>query len=194
MTSDVDGLDEKRAAVDKRNRNISRTHRQQKQWRQKQFLAELRRLGTDNHAADSVGISTDIVQKWKKTDADFLAEYEKANEFVTDMGKRALMQRGVEGVVEPVYQGGKKVGHVRRYSDRCLELMLKSRDKSFRGLDDVNQTEILRAVDEIVSRVTLAINKRLPQTCPHCKSLLNLRTEIVDELARVSASMGMPTS
>lgn len=37
----------------------------------------------------------------------------------------ALYERGVEGVDEPVYQGGKMVGTVRKYSDTALIFYLK---------------------------------------------------------------------
>lgn len=36
-------------------------------------------------------------------------------------------RRAVDGVDEPVFQGGELVGHVRRYSDRLLEFLLRGR-------------------------------------------------------------------
>ena len=42
------------------------------------------------------------------------------------MAEDELFRRAVEGVEQPVYQLGKLVGHVREYSDKLLELYLKS--------------------------------------------------------------------
>ncbi len=42
------------------------------------------------------------------------------------------MRRAVDGVDEPVYQGGKKVGSITRYSDTLLIFLLKANRDKFR--------------------------------------------------------------
>jgi hypothetical protein len=39
----------------------------------------------------------------------------------------ALWERGVKGILRPVYQGGRKVGSVREYSDAAAIFLLKGR-------------------------------------------------------------------
>lgn len=43
------------------------------------------------------------------------------------MLEQEAYRRAVEGVEEPVYQGGELVGTVRRYSDKLLEFLLRGR-------------------------------------------------------------------
>lgn len=164
-----------------------------KVWRQKTFIDAFKLTGTDTHACDACGVDMSTLGVWKKTDAAFMEKYNEAQGYITDLLKRSGLIRATSGYTRPIYQGGQKVGEEKVYSDRCWEILLKARDKSFRGLDDISQLEISKAVDEIVAKVQMVINKALPQTCPHCKNLLGLRENIVKELEKVSGVMGMPT-
>lgn len=171
--------------------NAARAKREHKAWRQKTFIDSLRAHGTDSFAMEAADIGRTALIEWKK-EPEFAAKYKEAQDFVTDILKRSGFARATVGVERPIYQGGKKVGTERVYSDRCWEILLKGRDKTFRGLDDRGQVEILRAIDDIVAKVQAIINKALPQTCPHCKNLLGLREEVVKELTRICEAMGTP--
>ena len=43
-----------------------------------------------------------------------------------------IRRRGLHGYEEPVFQGGKMVGKIRRYSDRLLEILAKAHRPKFR--------------------------------------------------------------
>ena len=51
--------------------------------------------------------------------------YAEAKEDAIDRLQREGHRRATLGVDEPVYQGGKRVGFIRRYSDRLLEVLLR---------------------------------------------------------------------
>ena len=42
------------------------------------------------------------------------------------------MRRGRDGVLRPVFQGGRLVGEVRQYSDRLLMMVIKGRARQYR--------------------------------------------------------------
>ena len=63
---------------------------------------------------------------WNKADhAAFQAALPKAERLAGDLIEAELVRRAVEGVDEPVFQQGRLVGFVRKYSDRLLELAAK---------------------------------------------------------------------
>ena len=43
----------------------------------------------------------------------------------------------MKGWLEPVYQGGKRVGVIRKYSDACLLSLLKARHPAFRDRKEI---------------------------------------------------------
>lgn len=56
-------------------------------------------------------------------------------------------RRGKTGVLKPVYQGGKKVGSVREYSDTLLIFMLKgTRPEKYRDRQQIDVTASLYKV------------------------------------------------
>lgn len=63
---------------------------------------------------------------WVREDAAFSAAYLEATEDAGDRCEAEVHRRAVEGWDEPVYQGGKRVGTIRKYSDRLLELRVKA--------------------------------------------------------------------
>src|SRR5574337_1699712 len=58
---------------------------------------------------------------------DFSAAWDAALELGTDSLEDEAVRRAHEGTLKPVYQGGKKVGTIREYSDTLLIFMLKAR-------------------------------------------------------------------
>lgn len=50
---------------------------------------------------------------------------DEAIEQGSDILEAEAWRRAVEGVEEPVYQGGKEVGRIQRYSDTLMVLLLK---------------------------------------------------------------------
>ena len=59
-------------------------------------------------------------------DPSFAAAWDSALEIAVGALEDVAIERAVKGVLEPVYQGGVKVGTVRRYSDSLLILLLRA--------------------------------------------------------------------
>lgn len=93
--------------------------------KQAAFLAAYSELGNVSAAAlvSEVHISTHY--KWMHEDPEYPAKFEEAKKIAIDKLEAEARRRAVEGVEEPVYQGGKKVGTIRRYSDTLLIFLLK---------------------------------------------------------------------
>lgn len=89
------------------------------------FLVAYSEVGTITHAAELAGITRRTVQNWKNSDPDFAAAMVEAEEKAAERLEQEARRRAVEGVAEPVYQGGKQVGTVRKYSDTLLIFLLK---------------------------------------------------------------------
>lgn len=90
----------------------------------KKFLATYATVGTVLHACQESGVNRASLYVWLKQDAEFLAAYEQAQEEVIESLEREAMIRAVDGRLEPVYQGGKKVGTIRKRSDVLLIFLL----------------------------------------------------------------------
>ncbi|MER1940637.1 terminase [Castellaniella sp. FW104-16D08] len=99
------------------------THR--KPVRQKAFLAALASCGVVGQALAIVDLHRSTVLRWRKDDPEFAAAYDQALEDATDTLESEARRRAVEGVDEPVYYKGERVGAVRRYSDKLMEVLLK---------------------------------------------------------------------
>jgi len=83
------------------------------------------KVGTVTHACKEVGIARRTFYLWIKTDKKFLAAYQEAQEEAIESLEKEARRRAIEGTLEPVYQGGKRVGAIRKYSDTLLIFLLK---------------------------------------------------------------------
>lgn len=93
------------------------------------FLAALSECGITSHAAEVAGINRLTVWRRRKDDPEFAAACEEAIEMAADKLEAEARRRAVEGVEEPVYQGGQFIGTRTVYSDSLLALLLKGRRK-----------------------------------------------------------------
>jgi hypothetical protein len=93
------------------------------------FLAALAEHGVINRACEAVGIDRQTVWIRRQKNPDFAAQCELAIEMSADKLEQEARRRALEGVEEPVYQGGQLVGTRLVYSDSLLALMLKGRRK-----------------------------------------------------------------
>lgn len=118
-------------------RNITPT--EQKKVRQTQFIALVRGIPgkklplSIRAACDAVEISRQTFFNWKKSDPDFQAAWNDAWDDGADLVEDEALRRAVEGVEEPVYQGGVLVGRKRVYSDKLMERMLEARKPGLYG-------------------------------------------------------------
>ena len=90
------------------------------------FLEALRRSGVVKHAVEAAGIARRTAYDARERDEEFKQEWDEIIEAATDEIEREAVRRAVEGTLKPVFQHGRKVGEIREYSDRLLELLLKA--------------------------------------------------------------------
>ena len=101
------------------------------------FLAELARHGIVVRAARAASphSARGCVMSFRDErgrDPEFASDWDEAMEQARGQVESELHRRAVEGYEEPVYQRGEKVGTVRKYSDRLLELRFKSLIPAYR--------------------------------------------------------------
>lgn len=92
--------------------------------RKERFLELFRERGVLYVCADMVGVTGHTVINHRRSDPEFGIAYKEAREHYTDnVIIRALTDRGVDGVEEPIIGGKERdvvVAHKRVYSDACL--------------------------------------------------------------------------
>src|SRR5690242_3011280 len=98
--------------------------------RQRTFLRALSQTGCVRDACARAGISNTSAYRMKKRSAPFARAWDRALAKAMPTIEQAAYERAVIGWEEPIVQGGKLVGHKRRYSDSLLRLLLQ---RSFGG-------------------------------------------------------------
>lgn len=98
----------------------------------KPFLKSLAEYGVVTYAAEAAGVSKTAVHNRRQRDEKFARAWDIALEKATDVLEKEAQRRAVQGVDEPVYQGGKQVGSITRYSDTLLIFLLKANRDKFR--------------------------------------------------------------
>lgn len=120
--------------------------------RRRVFLDELARHGiviraaraASPHAGERAALKT--FYNARERDPEFAEAWDNAIATATSVVESELHRRAVEGYEEPVYQRGEKVGTVRRYSDRLLELRAKALLPHYRErAGDINVTATAQA-------------------------------------------------
>lgn len=98
----------------------------------REFLRAYRRCGEVTTAAYSIGVVPETVYNYKRANPAFALLMEKVRRRFRLGIEDEVYRRGVEGVVEPLVTGKgvvldeeKNPVHVRKYSDRMLELLAK---------------------------------------------------------------------
>lgn len=98
----------------------------------KPFLKNLAEYGVVTYAAQAAGVSKTAANHRRRRDEKFSRAWDAALEAATDVLEKEAVRRAVQGVDEPVYQGGKQVGTITRYSDTLLIFLLKANRDKFR--------------------------------------------------------------
>jgi hypothetical protein len=93
------------------------------------FLAALAECGILSQAAEAAGVDRATVWRRRQDDAEFAKACDEAVDMAADKLEAEARRRAVEGVEEPVYQGGQLIGTKTVYSDSLLALLLKGRRK-----------------------------------------------------------------
>ncbi len=104
------------------NGNTSATPKKRLSTKQKQrlFLASFAQTANVLRAAEEAGVYRTTVYKWQEHDADFDFAFNQAKEDARDVLRAEILRRGYTGWDEPVFQGGRLVGTVHKYSDTLL--------------------------------------------------------------------------
>jgi hypothetical protein len=97
------------------------------------FLESLRNSPNVSAAAAAASVSTKTAYEHRKKFLEFAKNWQAALEEGTDNLIGAAYERAQKGVLKPVYQQGKLVGHVREYSDTLTIFLLKNHRPSVYG-------------------------------------------------------------
>lgn len=90
------------------------------------FLIALSQNGNVSGACLAAQIDRSAVYRAKDDDPSFAARWDEALKIAVDRLEAEAWRRAVEGVDEPVFHKGQKVGAIRRYSDTLLTVLLKA--------------------------------------------------------------------
>lgn len=90
------------------------------------FLEALTESGNVRVAASRSTLSLMTLYRYRKAHPDFAQQWDEARTIAMDaVLEPEATRRAVEGVLEPIYYQGAKVGTVRKYSDTLLMFLLK---------------------------------------------------------------------
>lgn len=116
--------------------NTSRTSK-----RDAAFFAALAQGAPVTQALATCGYTRSSAYRWKDEDPAFAQQWEQAVDTAVELMEREADRRAIEGVLEPVYWRGQKIGEVRKYSDVLLIFRLKAlRPDKYR--DNVRQENV----------------------------------------------------
>lgn len=73
------------------------------------------------------GFSRSAAYEWRDVDDEFRKRWDEAVEEGTDRLEDEAQRRARDGVTEPIYYKGDRVGEVQRYSDTLMIFLLKAR-------------------------------------------------------------------
>lgn len=96
---------------------------------------------------------------WKREDPEFAAEWEAALALGVEAMEDEAKRRAFTGYDEPVYQGGRKVGEIRRYSDMlAVRLLSAHAPEKYRERSDmrVSGTLDVRAMSDAALEAEIA--------------------------------------
>jgi len=96
------------------------------------FLEAYAMTGNITVSSEAAAIAPHTVRMKRDSDPEFSLRFDEAyDEFRSTLEVEGY-RRAVEGVLEPVYQGGKLVGHKRAYSDGLLQTYLKAHHPKYK--------------------------------------------------------------
>lgn len=111
------------------------------------FLRWYSQSGNVTYAAKRAGVDRGQVYRWQEESDQFAAAFREADLKATEVLEREAWRRANEGVAEPVYQHGKLVGTIQRYSDNLLMFLLRARaPERYRDRVDVSVAPIIKSV------------------------------------------------
>jgi hypothetical protein len=123
------------------------------------MLAAYRNTANVSRAAQVAGICRRSHYEWLASDATYAAAFQASGVEAIQVLEDEANRRAVEGVKEPVYQGGKLVGEVQRYSDTLLIFLLKGAlpDK-YRDNFKIDSTAKITAEGEVAKNLAVLLS------------------------------------
>lgn len=106
-------------------RSNKRIERLRHEAKRAKFLAAYAELGSITAAAKKLGMDRSAHYQWLD-DSAYMIDFAKANRLAVEGLEAEARRRAVDGFEVPVFQGGKKIGTQRTYSDRLLEKLLEA--------------------------------------------------------------------
>ncbi len=111
--------------------------------RRAKFLEELAKHGIVGEAAKRASLHSHhgCIQTFydeRKKDPEFAKAWDEALLLARYSAERELHRRAVEGVDEPVFQGGKQVGKIKKYSDTLLLARMRKLDPGYRPMQRID--------------------------------------------------------
>jgi len=111
------------------------------------FLKSYALYGNITRAAKAAGIGRVTVYHWQEHDPEFALAMRQADLQATEVLEQEAWRRARDGTAEPVFQHGKEVGTIQRYSDALLMFLLRARaPERYRDRVDVSVTPVIKAV------------------------------------------------
>ncbi|HEY1188573.1 MAG TPA: hypothetical protein VGE74_13050 [Gemmata sp.] len=110
-----------------------------KDWRVT-FLEALADTGSVVRAARAAKVHRSTAYDHRETDTGFRDAWKEAERISVENMEAEARRRAVEGTLKPVFQGGKKVGEVREYSDTLLIFLLKAHDPKYRDKQQIEHS------------------------------------------------------
>jgi hypothetical protein len=111
------------------------------------FLKSYALCGNVTTAAKAAGVGRSTVYVWQEDEPDFVLAMRQADLQATEVLEQEAWRRAREGIAEPVFQHGKEVGTIQRYSDQLLMFLLRARaPERYRDRVDVSVTPVIKAV------------------------------------------------
>lgn len=104
------------------------------------FLAQYAKVGNVAVACEKARIHRSTIHRWAEHDDEFAMRYEQAKNDYCDSLRNEISRRGRDGWIEPVYQEGRKVGSVRKYSDTLLIFQAKAHMPEYREKVQLEQS------------------------------------------------------
>ena len=106
--------------------------------KKKEFVEQLKKTANVSLAANACNVKKQTLYNHKKSDSQFSEAWDEAVEEAIDMLEAEAQRRAFMGCDEPVYQGGKNVGVITKYSDVLAMFLLKAyRPEKFRERFDM---------------------------------------------------------
>jgi len=109
-------------------------------------------------SAKAINRGQTTVYRWRKNDPEFAKKWEDTWNTTIQVLEKSAMDRAVNGWLQPVFQGGKEVGAVRKFSDALTIFMLKANMPKYQfehTVDVENADQIAEQIRKFVANINL---------------------------------------